>query len=204
MPDFQFQDKRVQKTKIDLFEAFFIILKNKSYKDIKITDIVSKANCSRATFYKHYNKKDDLLEDIIHNLFKEMVKAFRSTYTHNSMLDIQNLKDEPLNLLNHFIYFGDYYQLLLGKQLQVGFQERVTNTIIQLYMEEFEIQTIQDDSKVSGELLERYCGYGLVGLIIDWIKEDFPTEPKVFSKEIVKIFKYLHGTVRIKKRSYTK
>lgn len=202
MADFQFLDKRVQKTKITLFESFFIVLKKKPYRDIKITDIILQANCSRATFYTHYNHKDHLLEEITQYLFKEMIRAYRSTYVQGSMIDIQNLTDEPLNLLSHFMHFGEYYQLLLGEHLQMGFREKITNIIIQLYLEEFEIQPVQGEGKVDGDLLERYCGYGLAGIILDWVKDDFPIEPEALSREITKVFKHSLGTIRVKKRSY--
>ncbi|MFS0820390.1 TetR/AcrR family transcriptional regulator [Bacillus sp. 1P02SD] len=198
MAEFQFLDKRVQKTKQDLYSAFFELLKQKKYVQITIKDIIESAGCSRGTFYTHYNNRDDLLNEIIQFLFKEMTKAYRSSYINKKSINIQSLVDEPLNLLNHFIKYGEYYQLLLGDAIQINFRDRITNLIINLYLEEFDIQSTTDEKKVEGNLLKRYCAYGLVGLILDWIKDDFPIEPKKFSVELVKTFQYSLGTVLIK------
>jgi len=200
MADFQFLDKRVQNTKIDLFNSFFILLQRKNFKDIKVTDIIREAQCSRATFYTHYSHKNDLLEDIIQQLFKEMITAYRSTYIQKTMIDIQKLTDEPLNLLHHFKHFGEHYQLLLSDKLQIDFRARLQKVLVQLYIEDFELQATQTECKVNDSLLERYCGYGLAGLIVDWIEDDFPIEPDAFSEELVKVFRYLLVTARVRKK----
>lgn len=198
MVEFQYLDKRVQKTKQDLYHAFFELLKQKSYGQITVKDVIQLAECSRGTFYAHYNNKDDLLNEIIHFLFKEMVKAYRSSYINKASINIQSLVDEPLNLLNHFIQYGECYQLLLGKNIQIDFRERITNIIINLYLKEFDIQNTSDQKKVDVNLLKRYSAYGLAGLILDWIINDFPMEPYQFSIELIKTIQYSLGTIQIK------
>lgn len=198
MVEFQYLDKRVQKTKQDLYHAFFELLKQKSYGQITVKDVIQQAECSRGTFYAHYNNKDDLLNEIIHFLFKEMVKAYRSSYINKASINIQSLVDEPLNLLNHFIQYGECYQLLLGKNIQIDFRERITNIIINLYLKEFDIQNTSDQKKVDVNLLKRYSAYGLAGLILDWIINDFPMEPYQFSIELIKTIQYSLGTIQIK------
>lgn len=198
MEDFQYLDKRVQKTKQDLYSAFFELLKQKNYAQITIKDIIQLAECSRGTFYAHYNNKDDLLNEIIHFLFKKMVKAYRSSYINKASINIQSLVDEPFNLLNHFMHYGEYYQLLLGNNIQIDFRDRITNVIISLYLKEFDIQSTSDKKKVDVNLLKRYSAYGLAGLILDWIIDDFPIESYKFSIELMKTIQYSLGTIQIK------
>lgn len=198
MTDFQYLDKRVQRTKQDLYHALFELLKQKNYVKITIKDIIELAECSRGTFYTHYNHRDDLLNEIIHFLFKEMVKAYRSTYINEDSINIQSLVDEPLNFLNHFKQYGEYYQLLLGNNIQINFSDRITNVIINLCLEDFDIQSTSGEKKVDGNLLSRYSAYGLAGLILDWIKDEFPIEPEKFSIELVNTFQSSLGMIRIK------
>lgn len=198
MADFQYLDKRVQRTKQDLYRALFELLKQKNYVKITIKDIIELAECSRGTFYAHYHHREDLLNEIIHFLFNEMVKAYRSTYINEDSINIQSLVDEPLNFLNHFIQYGEYYQLLLGNNIQINFRDKITNQIINLYLKDFDIQSTSDEKNVDGNLLKRYCAYGLAGLILDWIKDDFSIEPEKFSIELVKTFQYSLGTIQIK------
>lgn len=55
------QDRRVRRTRAHLQSAFAELLLHRSYDAIRVTDIARKADVGRATFYAHYDRKDDLL-----------------------------------------------------------------------------------------------------------------------------------------------
>ena len=52
-----------------IFEALMILLQQKKYDDITVSEITSKAGVSRMTYYRTYSSK----EDIVIQHFKEMV-----------------------------------------------------------------------------------------------------------------------------------
>jgi AcrR family transcriptional regulator len=58
----QRQDRRSQRTQQALMEALIALLAVKRYDEISVNDIVNRANVGRATFYAHYQAKDDLLK----------------------------------------------------------------------------------------------------------------------------------------------
>ena len=53
-------DRRSQRTRQLLSEAFVQLLKEKGYNAITVSDIIERANVGRSTFYSHYHDKDDL------------------------------------------------------------------------------------------------------------------------------------------------
>ncbi|WP_338448489.1 TetR family transcriptional regulator [Niallia oryzisoli] len=59
------ENKRVQRTKNSLKKALLSLLKIKTFDDITITDIIKEADYNRGTFYIHYEKKKDLLDDLM-------------------------------------------------------------------------------------------------------------------------------------------
>lgn len=57
-------DVRIVKTKDRLKKALLDSLKEKSLKDISISELCSKASVNRNTFYSHYQSVEDLLSEI--------------------------------------------------------------------------------------------------------------------------------------------
>ena len=54
-------DRRVSKTKKLLSDALMALIIEKGYDDVKVQDILDKANVGRTTFYLHYESKEQLL-----------------------------------------------------------------------------------------------------------------------------------------------
>lgn len=56
-------DRRSQRTRRLVGEAFAQLLREKGYNAISVRDIIERANIGRSTFYSHYHDKDDLLTE---------------------------------------------------------------------------------------------------------------------------------------------
>ena len=54
------QDRRSQRTRHLVSEAFVQLLREKGYSAITVSDIIERANIGRSTFYAHYRDKEDL------------------------------------------------------------------------------------------------------------------------------------------------
>lgn len=54
-------DKRAERTRLALRNAFFELVLSQPYSKIKIADVIARADVGRSTFYEHYKNKDDLL-----------------------------------------------------------------------------------------------------------------------------------------------
>ncbi|KOS68177.1 hypothetical protein AEA09_06165 [Lysinibacillus contaminans] len=193
MADFQYLDRRVQRTKLDLYDAFFELLKEKKYEQITIKDMIERAGYSRATFYSHYKKKDDLLHEIIDFLFRKLKKVYRQPYVGKKTIEVQYMVNEPIYTLKHLQEYRRYYQGLLGGNIQIDFSERMKQVIIQLYKDDFDLT----NGAMNNDVMNRYTAYGIIGLIIDWIIADFPIESEEFSKLLVQALQFPIQTVRI-------
>lgn len=71
-------DLRIIKTKRNLYEALLTLMEEKTFEEIKVSDICSKALINRSTFYAHFDDKytllSDLIKDLKTNLKEELLK----------------------------------------------------------------------------------------------------------------------------------
>ena len=65
-------DRRKARSRDEIFNAFLILLKKKRYSNITVKDIIDEANVGRATFYNHFETKDDLLKSFCQKLFEHI------------------------------------------------------------------------------------------------------------------------------------
>ncbi len=202
MAEFQYLDKRVQRSKQAITNALFTLLEQKKYDQIFIKDIIEEAGYSRGTFYAQYNQKDDLLSENVKFLIDEMIKAYRSPYVDKEFIIINESK--PLNLLNHFKQYGKYYRILLGNNVNLDFRQIITTLFIDLAIGEFEYIPPTDGRNQENNilLLNQSLAYGAVGIILEWIRNDFPIAPKQLSDELIRILQLQIGSFRIKRRHY--
>lgn len=82
-------DLRIVKTHNAIRHAFIDLLSEQDYDDITIQAILDRALVNRATFYKYYSGKNDLVEQMISDFKTEVNQAF----TDRLNFDIQGLQE---------------------------------------------------------------------------------------------------------------
>ena len=64
-------DIRVKRTHKQLIQSFLVLLNQKSFDNISISEICETANVHRATFYKHFNDKTEFLNFCVKELLED-------------------------------------------------------------------------------------------------------------------------------------
>ena len=62
-------NRQVERTKSWIFEAVMLLMDEKPYEKITVSDIAEKAGIARPTFYRNYNDKDDVIYEYLMNTF---------------------------------------------------------------------------------------------------------------------------------------
>lgn len=65
-------------TKQKLVESAILLLKEKGFEAINVEDITKKANVAKGTFYCHFKRKEDIVNEISRSPFRELENKLKS------------------------------------------------------------------------------------------------------------------------------
>jgi AcrR family transcriptional regulator len=135
-------DPRVLRTQKLLQEALIDLNTERGFDAITVKDIAKRAAVNRATFYRHYQDKFDLLEQI----FQEAVSQFAGDLgPPGEVARTIHPEDPPerwVKLFEHFTEHKRLYLALLGSRGSSWFVARIRDHFVNL-MEEREQQRAQ-------------------------------------------------------------
>ena len=91
----EIQDERYSVADEAIYDAFFLILKEKDLEKITVSDVIKKAGIVRSTFYNHYENIPALVAAVedktINDIFSLMETFHPVSYTHLTLPTIQQV-----------------------------------------------------------------------------------------------------------------
>ncbi|XCY66489.1 TetR/AcrR family transcriptional regulator [Streptococcus iniae] len=112
-------DRRIQKTRKIIYEAFLEILNEKGYDQIRVQDIIDLANVGSSTFYQHYESKevllDQLCQELFHHIFYQEEDSSFKDYLVHIVMHFKKNKDRVASLL---LSNNPYFLLHLKAELE--------------------------------------------------------------------------------------
>ncbi|MDE6583224.1 MAG: TetR/AcrR family transcriptional regulator [Clostridia bacterium] len=160
-----------------LKETFLELLQKKPLNKISVTEICESADLNRSTFYAHYMTVDELLQDIQDEILANIPKVYDSNdFSTNKVVKATDLE-------NFFSYVKDnafHFKILLLNSENNAFCESLKKEIMDYYIS-------LDNGYLNDEKKFRfvYSVNGAIGMMIEWIKQDFPYNVKKFTQMVV-------------------
>jgi AcrR family transcriptional regulator len=68
-------NRQARKTRTAFLEAFNELALKRRYADIRVADIIRRADVGRSTFYEHFRNKDDLLRQSLSHVLSNLADA---------------------------------------------------------------------------------------------------------------------------------
>ncbi len=166
-------DRRIRRTREAIQNALIELIEEKGFDAISITDITSRANINRGTFYLHYHDKADLLE----KTEDELIEHIKDILIKTGGIDLEAycVSDEPIPaMVTLFDYIGSRARLMyaiLGLKANPDVQNRIKNAIAgNLFRIGFMANTRPEDLLVPGNYLISYVTAAHMGVVQSWLE----------------------------------
>lgn len=180
-----YPDIRVVRTKKSLKKSLLTLLKEKRFKDITITDIVTHANVNRGSFYNHYQDKEELLNEIFDDVVSDMVQAYRKPYVENKPFIVNELSPSEVKTFDHVKKNEEFYTTILKSDVFYSFQSRLQEVIKEITKSDLLVYS----PKINSDLCASYLAYAIVGIIFNWVKSGFQNDTDYISEQVLELMK---------------
>lgn len=167
-----------EKTKYHLIKSIKEIMQKKPLDQITIQEIVSNANITRQTFYRHFKDKYDLVTWYFEK------EALKNIYQIGKSCSLkQGLSDKFRFMKKEKVFF------------MASFKSKDANSLIQydmnlIYKFYKEILIDKCDIKIDDDIdfLLRFYSYGAVNMIVRWVNNGMDISPEDLADKMIKSF----------------
>lgn len=176
-------DRRQQKTRAAVFQAFNHLLTKKSYNRISVQEIIDEANIGRSTFYAHFETKDELLHALCTDLFQHVFSD--SLITENTH-DFSAIKDTPYYTITHILYhlrdnkknINGILTCERGEIFLSSFRQYVNDLLIQQMIRDINLTQLT----IPCEFLINHISGSFVNMIQWWFNNNLAQSPEDLSR----------------------
>jgi len=192
-------DLRIRRTHKLLQEAMIELVAEKGFDAITVGDIAERAMINRATFYRHYQDKYDLVVKIFEETAGHLVGTMKPSHGYVRRLDPENPPEIWIRLFEHVAEHARLYRAMLGKNGSSWYAARMRDYAVNLILErEREREQHlgprqQNDPAMPQELPVMLLSHVLIGAIVWWLESERSYTPRQMAIWFLRFM--LHGYV---------
>ena len=143
--------------------ALLALLKEKSLSDISVSELTSKAETGRVSFYRNYRSKEDILKEESNRLIREWGRLYES--------DPESAPETLFpSLFDFYRDHRDFYTTLYNAGMSSIMMETILSTI-----------RITPEMQNLEAYMKSFWVYGIYGWLHEWIKRGMPESGKELS-----------------------
>jgi AcrR family transcriptional regulator len=179
-------DRRVQRTHQLLQTALIALIQEKGYEALTVQNIIDRANIGRATFYAHFDSKEDLLVSRLDGLRTSLQTRQRQARQTSRSEDRMFAYSREM-----FVHVDEHrtvFRAMVGKRSGAIIQQLFHKMLVDLVREDVKaIAPAKPTGAMPQEAVAQLIAGGLFGLILWWV--DGPAKLSV--DEIDSLFRRL-------------
>lgn len=166
------------RVKKQIVDGLFALLKEKSFTDISISDLIKKSEVSRSSYYRNFYNKEDIIE------FYFTTINDSSEIVSISSQNLVDYLDQPEIITNAFNHLYDERE-----NLALLLDNRLGDYIYQVFNE----RVLDIAGDMPSNSIERYKLYFYSGasysFLINWIKDGCKESPEALGQQFIMYLK---------------
>lgn len=182
-------DLRIIKTKKSIYDALSELMYEKTFEEIKVSEICEKALINRSTFYAHFEDKFDLFSNLIKDLKEEIKSKIEPEGKYKNLEEYYRRTIEIV--LSHIASNKAFFLKIIDKNRNSIAMDIITDTL----RESINAHIIEYyKGEMPGEIISSFFVGGVCNVIVTWLiyphytKEEICAylETLIFTNEIFK------------------
>jgi AcrR family transcriptional regulator len=163
------RDRRVERTRQLIRAAFRSLLEEKGYETLTVQEIINRANVGRATFYAHFDNKDELLASGFDELRTLLKTKQRAALARGGEIG------ERVFGFSHemFVHVDEYrhvFAAMAGWQSGVVVQRLLHKLLVDLVRDDITAASARGAANgVTVEAAAQFLAGGLLGVLLWWL-----------------------------------
>jgi AcrR family transcriptional regulator len=163
------QDRRIQRTQQLLEAALLSLIKEKEFDGISVQEIIDRANVGRATFYAHYDSKEDLLESGFDGLLAALRERQREARSRAGSREEQ-LFAFSRHLLAHADEHRGIFPAMVSQRGGALIQHLLRRLLLKVVREDVRAMRLHENAgAIPAEATVEFIAGGLFGLVMWWM-----------------------------------
>ena len=177
-------DERYSTAEEAIYEAFFLLLKEKDMDKITVSDVIKKAGIVRSTFYNHYENIPALVSAAEDKTINDIFKLMESFHSRN---DREMCRSYYLAICNYTKKNPFLSNLLQTPRGDAFFEKAIT--MFHRYVTEVTETTIttRQTQTAFSYMIAGAIG-STIGILHKWTAEDFATPAETIADLLARIF----------------
>lgn len=166
------EDRRIQRTRQLLSAALLKLIEERGYDSLTVNDITEQANVGRATFYLHYQDKEQLLVASLEDMFsqlRDLINPLSETLQEHNSITATRL------VFQHFADHRRLYRVLLTEKGAAMVFPRLLEILTQVAEQDVILRDVeQPKTGIPTNFVAHYVAGAVLGLVVWWLNNDRP------------------------------
>jgi AcrR family transcriptional regulator len=162
------RDRRIERTQQLIRGALLALIQEKGFETLTVQQIIDRANVGRATFYAHFDNKDDLLASGFDDLRASLTARQREAFSRGRTVEdrVFGFSEE---VFAHTNEHRDVFRAMAGKRSGAVVQRLLHKLLVDLIRADVKGAVTRKDSAVTAEALVHFIAGALFGLLMWWM-----------------------------------